>query len=166
MHLELQVSPQKLLALLRQRFLQQRICITDPITFELEAGKPDTTITYYFDHLIISDKTHFQRLHLNDIVVYDSDHIQGYKLQLVQPLSAFLVTLEQLQLADDQPANYQQFDFNVIFDVFMSKDKDGWALHVDFADVVSTIQVPDSVKQKIKQTLWARQNQHLSISRL
>lgn len=152
MHLEMQFDPQKLLGLLRNRFLQQGICFTDPIAVPISPGK---TVTYYFDHLVISDQTHFHRVNLNDIVVYGADHVQGFKLQVVQPLSFFLATLADLQFADDQPAQYTQFDLDLIFDVFMSKDKDGWMLHVDFADLVSGIgvSIPDSVKQVVQQNL-------------
>jgi hypothetical protein len=152
MHLELQFAAQKLINTLRQRFLQQRVCISDPIV--VTAG-PGQSVTYYFDHLTISSDTHFQRIDSNDILVYGTDHVQGCNLQLVQPISVFVATLQDLQTADDQPAPYQQFDFNITFDVFMSNDKDGWMLHVDFKDLVSTmgLPVPAEIKDTVKQIL-------------
>jgi hypothetical protein len=148
MHIELQVTASKLLALLRSLVKQQLPCITD--TFSIPWDGKDVPVVV--DHIDISDDTTFQRAHVTSIAVYDQT-TQGDVIQLVQPFSVYLAALSDLAVADTQPLptdGYRKVDLSLILNIAAKNEKDGWHLAVTYADLQALVPIPDAVKQKLQ----------------
>jgi hypothetical protein len=146
MHIELQVTPKKLLGVLRGLVKQQLPCITD--TFSIPVQGQDAPVVV--DHIDISDDTTFQRAHVSSIAVYDNQSTQGDVIQLVQPFSVYLAALSDLAIADTQPlpsGGYLKVDLTLILNVAAGSDKNGWHIAISFADLQAAVPIPDAVKQ-------------------